>query len=147
MYKPINNPPFLVNDDDGTNSPLEHQRTISKLTTALGVLFYREKAIALEPLPETPLGEGPGHQVPDVILFDNEVELTRVIIEVTQTRTANRDLQKIIHLIENDNYGIEEGFVYNYKTRQWIRYRKGDGGAAKATSVSEVLGVDLGVMV
>lgn len=85
--------PFLVHDD-GTNSPLEHQRTISKLTVELGILYYHQRSITLEPLPKTPLGEGPGHQVPDVLLFDNHVELTRIIIEVAQPRTANRDLQK-----------------------------------------------------
>ncbi|WP_461114190.1 hypothetical protein [Spirosoma jeollabukense] len=54
-------------------------------------------------------------------------------------------MQKIIHLIEDDDYGILEGFVYNDKTREWFRYRKGDGGAATSSSVSELLGIDLGV--
>lgn len=147
MYKPIFNTPFLVHDDDGTNSPLDHQRTISKLTVGLGILFYREQTITLEPLPETPLGEGPGHQVPDVILFDNGAELTRIIIEVTQPRTVKRDLSKVIYLIEEDDYGIEEAFVYNYHTREWLRYRKGDGGVATASSFSELMGVDLGPMI
>jgi len=147
MYEQNYNLPFLVQEDDGTNSPLDHQRVISKLTVGLGILFYREKAISLEPLPETPLGEGPGHQVPDVLLFDNGVQLTRIIIEVTQPRTTNHDLKKIIHLIEDDDYGILEGFVYNYKTHEWFRYRKGDGGAATASSFSDVMGVDMGPMV
>ena len=101
--------PPMVHEDDGTDSPLEHQRTISKLTVELGVLYYHKRSITLEPLPETPLGEGPGHQVPDVLLFDNEAELTRIIIEVTQPRTTKRDGQKIIHLIEDDDYGILGG--------------------------------------
>ena len=147
MYSPKYSFPPMVHEDDGTNSPLEHQRTISKLTVELGILYYHKRSIRLEPLPETPLGEGPGHQVPDVLLFDNEVELTRIIIEVSQPRTANRDLQKIIHLIEDDDYGILEGFVYNYKTREWFRYRKGDGGAATNSSFSDVLGIDLGPFV
>ncbi|GAB4036431.1 hypothetical protein GCM10028774_28670 [Spirosoma jeollabukense] len=99
----------------------------------------------MEPLPETPLAEGPGHQVSDILLFDNEAELTRIIIDVTQPRRTKRDVQKIIHLIEDDDYGILEGFVYNDKTREWFRYRKGDGGAATSSSVSELLGIDLGV--
>ena len=143
MYETKYNAPFMVHDD-GTNSPLDHQRVISKLTVGLGVLFYREGSISLEPLPETPLGEGPGHQVPDVLLFDNEAQLARVIIEVTQPRTAKRDLTKIIHLIEDDDYGILEGFVYNYYTREWLRYRKGDGGAATASSFSDLMGVEMG---
>ncbi|MBD2704001.1 hypothetical protein IC229_25375 [Spirosoma sp. BT702] len=132
--------------DDGTNSPLDHQRVISKLTVELGVLFYHKQAITLEPLPETPLGEGPGHQVSDVLLFDNEAQLSRIVIEITHPRTAKRDLTKIIRLIEDDDYGILEGFVYNYYTHEWFRYRKGDGGVATASSFSELMGVDLGPM-
>ncbi|GAB3797681.1 hypothetical protein GCM10028819_17140 [Spirosoma humi] len=146
MYEQRYNSPFLV-QEDGTNSPLDHQRVISRLTVGLGILFYRENAIPLEPLPETPLGEGPGHQVPDIILFDNTAQLTRIIIEVTQPRTAQYDIKKVIRLIEDDDYGILEGFVYNYKSREWFRYRKGDGGAATASSFSDLMGVDMGPMV
>lgn len=146
MYEQPYNTPYMVHDD-GTNSPLDHQRVISKLTVGLGILFYRENAIPFEPLPETPLGEGPGHQVPDVLLFDDAAQLTRVIIEIAQPRTAQHDIKKVIRLIEDDDYGILEGFVFNYKSREWFRYRKGDGGVATASSYSEVMGVDMGPMV
>jgi hypothetical protein len=146
-YQSLNTKPFLVLEDDGTNSPLDHQRTISKLTTELGVLFYHTKTITLEPLPETPLGEGSGHAVPDVLLFDRETELTRIIIEICNNRTFTSDVRKVIRLIEDDQYGILEGFVYNYRTDEWRRYRLGDGGEATESSVSEVLGgIRLGAM-
>lgn len=45
--------------------------------------------------------------------------------------------------MEEDDYGILEGFVFNYKTQQWLRYRKGDGGQAIESSFSEVLQLDL----
>lgn len=144
MYETPFHSPFLVHDDDATNSPLEHQRTISKLTVELGILFYRRQTIRLEPLPGTPLSEGPGHSVPDVLLFDNETEQTRVIVEVCNKRGFSADVRKVIRLIEEDDYGILEGFVYNYKTREWLRYRKGDGGVATASSFSEVMGIDMG---
>jgi hypothetical protein len=35
----------------GINAPKEHQRIIAKLTTGLGILFYHNGAIDLEPLP------------------------------------------------------------------------------------------------
>lgn len=146
MYQPQYGSPFLAHDD-GPNSPFDHQRVISKLTMELGVLYYREKRIALEPLPETPLDEGPGHAVPDLILYDRTAEETKVIIEICQNTGQRNDLRKVIYLIEDNDYGILEGFVYNYKTHQWLRYRKGDGGAATNSSVSEVLQVDLGPMV
>jgi len=146
MYTTSYNGPFLVNDD-GTNSAMDHQIVIGKLTVDLGNLHYYDKTLPLTPLPETPLAEGPGHPVPDVILYDTVAEETKVIIEVCQTRGQRNDLKKVIHLIEDNDYGILEGFVYNYKTREWLRYRKGDGGAATTTSYSEVMGVDLGPMV
>ncbi|RYC67629.1 hypothetical protein [Spirosoma sordidisoli] len=146
MYEPSFPSPFVVHED-GTNSPLAHQIVISKLTIELGVLYYHRRAISLMPLPETPLGEGPGHQVPDVLLFDNEAQLTRIVIEVAQPRSANRDLHKIINLIEDDDYGILEGFVYNYYSGEWLRYCKGDGGVATGSSFSSLMNVDLGPMI
>ena len=146
MYKTSYNTPFLVNED-GTNSPFDHQIIIGKLTVDLGNLHYYQKTLSLIPLPETPLAEGPGHPVPDIILYDTINEDTKVIIEVCQTNGQRNDLKKIIHLIDDNEYGILEGFVYNYKTHEWLRYRKGDGGAATASSYSEVMGVDLGPMV
>ena len=99
------------------------------------------------PLPETPLDEGPGHAVPDLILYDQTAEQTRVIIEICQNTGQRNDLKKVIRLMEEDDYGILEGFVYNYRTHEWLRYRKGEGGMATNSSFSEVLGVDLGIMV
>ena len=142
MYEQSYHSPFLV-DDDGPNSPFDHQRVISKLTFELGLLYYQKQAITLEPLPETPLDEGPGHAVPDLVLYDKVAEETKVIIEVCQTNGQRNDLKKVIRLIEEDDYGILEGFVCNYKTREWLRYRKGDGGAATASSFSEVLNVEM----
>ena len=146
MYETQYHSPFLVHDD-GTNSPFDHQRVISRLTVELGVLYYHKQTISLIPLPETPLAEGPGYPVPDVMLFDEATEQTRIIIEVSNNRSANSDLRKVIRLIEEDDYGILEGFMYNYKVREWFRYRKGDGGAATNSSVSDVMGVDLGPFV
>ncbi|GAB3500627.1 hypothetical protein GCM10027341_26230 [Spirosoma knui] len=143
MYKSDYNAPFTVHED-GTNSPFEHQLVISKLTVELGVLYYHKGLIPLIPLPETPLGDGPGYPVPDVLLFDKGAEQTRVIIEVSGNRSFNSDVRKVIRLIEDDDYGILEGFIYNYKTREWLRYRKGDGGVATTSSFSEVMGVELG---
>lgn len=55
----------------------------------------------------------------------------------------NNDLKKVISLIEDSDYGVLEGFVYKYRTGQWLRYRKGDGGIATPTAYSELLGLDL----
>jgi hypothetical protein len=69
-----------------------------------------------------------------------------IIIEVCHTRGQNNDLKKVIGLIEDNDYGILEGFVYNYRTDEWLRYRKGDGGEATQTSYSELLGLSLGTL-
>ncbi|WP_310588997.1 hypothetical protein [Fibrella forsythiae] len=53
------------------------------------------------------------------------------------------DLKKIIRLIENDDYDVLEGLVYNYQANEWLRYCKGDGGVATATSFAELPGLDL----
>jgi hypothetical protein len=145
-YPELTSRPSFVHDD-GVNAPLRHQQVISQLHVELGILYYKQHSIPYEPLPETMLAEGYGNPVPDIILFDHEAEQTRVIIEVCQTNGQNNDLDKVIRLVEVAKYGILEGFVYNYKTHQWLRYRKGDGGQATETSFSEVLQIDLGPFV
>ncbi|HEX9956119.1 MAG TPA: hypothetical protein VGA96_02645 [Fibrella sp.] len=142
MYFPSVNP-SLVNEDQGVWAPVEHQRVISKLTVGLGVLFYREKTISLEPLPETMLDEGKASLVPDISLRDNDASLTPVIIEVCHTNGLRGDLRKVIQLIDDDLYGIREGFVYDYRLCNWLRYTFGDGGLTTVSSYSDVLGLDL----
>lgn len=143
MYTPLTNPAFLVQEDHGVWAPAAHQRVIAKLTTGLGILYYRERKISLEPLPETMLDEGKASPVPDLSLVDNEAAQTPVIIEVCHTKGLKEDLKKVITLIDDALYGIQEGFVYDYRTGQWLRYRLGDGGAATPDSYSDVLGLDL----
>ncbi|WP_041616383.1 hypothetical protein [Spirosoma linguale] len=143
MYFPSGSDPFAVGEDLGVWAPADHQRIIAKLTTGLGVLFYHTKAIHLEPLPETMLDDAKASLVPDLSLVDNESSETPIIIEVCKTAGLKGDLRKVIQLIDDGIYGIREGFVYNYKTQQWLRYRFGDGGLTTESSFSEILNLDL----
>lgn len=143
MYFPASTPPSLVHEDQGVWAPADHQRIIAKLTTGLGILFYREKSISLEPLPETMLDEGKASLVPDLSLCDNVTDQTPIIIEVCHAKGQKDDIQKVIQLIDNDLYGIREGFIYNYKTHQWYRYCFGDGGLITESSFSDILNLDL----
>lgn len=85
--------------------------------------------------------------MPDLILYDHQHEQTRVIVEVCQNNGLKHDTSKVIRLIEDNEYGILEGFIFNYKSQQWLCYRKGDGGQATESSFSEVLNLDLGSFV
>ena len=144
-YRLSDQHPSLMREDDemGVNAPMIHQQIISRLHVELGVLYYHQKSIRVEPLPETMVGEETS-PTPDLILYDHTTEQTTVIIEVCQTRGLKRDLKKVIGLVDEDVYGIEEGFVYDYKTGDWFRYRKGDAGLTEKTAHSEVLGLNLG---
>ena len=130
--------------DHGVNAPMDHQRIISRLNVGLGILYYRERSIPYEPLPETMIDEGQSSPTPDLVLYDPVTELMPIIIEVCHVRGQQNDLKKVISLIEDSEYGVIEGFVYNYRTYEWLRYRKGDGGVATATSFSDLLQLDLG---
>ncbi|GAB3758360.1 hypothetical protein [Spirosoma pomorum] len=134
---------YLVEEDYmGVNAPIIHQSVIARLTAGLYPL-YRSGQVPFEPLPETMLTEGYASPVPDVILYDHQAEQTRIIVEVCQTNGQKNDLKKVVWLIEENEYGIVEGFVFNYKTHVWLRYKKGDGGAATDSSSSDVLNLDL----
>lgn len=143
MYHPPSTPLTLAQEDFGVWAPADHQRVISKLTMHLGVLYHIEKQITLEPLPEAMLDEGKASEVPDVSLVDNEQATTPIIIEVCHSKGLKGDLQKVIQLIDGGLYGIREGFIYNYKTGDWLRYQLGDAGVATASSYSNLLGLDL----
>ena len=143
-HSPIDH--LLFRDEMAVYGPRDHQRIIAKLTTRLGSLYYDAKTIRLEPLPETMLDEGQVSPVPDVILSDNDLDQTPIIIEVCHTKGLKKDINKVIRLINEDEYGILEGFVYDYKTGQWLRYRKGDADLMTETSFSDVLNLDLNDM-
>ena len=128
--------------DTDINAPKEHQRIISKLTTGLGTLYYQQQQISLEPLPETMLDEGQTSPVPDVLLYDNQQHTTPIIIEVCHTSGVRNDTKKIIRLVDEFDYGIQEGFLYDYVTQQWQRYRKGKEAMETGVSFSEVLQLD-----
>lgn len=117
--------------DMDVDAPIYHQRTIARLTAGLYPLF-RSGAIAFEPLPETMVGEY-SSPTPDLVLYDNATDTAKGIIEIGQTRGLKADLQKV----------IQEGFVYDYKTQEWLRYHLGDGGVTTSSSFSTVLGLDL----
>lgn len=137
---------LVMEDDMGVNAPIIHQSVIARLTAGLYPLYQSGK-ISFEPLPETMLTEGYSSPVPDVLLYDHQTEEAKVIIEVCQNNGLKHDTSKIIKLIEDNTFGILEGFVFNYKTGQWLRYRLGDGSVATNSSFSEVLQVDLNTFV
>lgn len=130
----------------GINAPKEHQRVISKLTTGLGYLFYMEHSIALEPLPETQIDEGQSSPVPDILLYDNEEQQTRIIIEICHPTGFNNDMRKVIRLIDENDYGVIEGFIYDYVRKQWRKYQKGAGEITVNPSFSHLLNLDLAAL-
>ena len=144
-YPDPGSPKYMV-QDDSSNAPILHQRITARLTARL-YPRYESGIMPYEPLPETMVSEYnsryDGPPTPDVILYDTITEQCPVIIEICQTRDQKTDLKKVIRLIDEDDYGILEGFVFNYKTHRWLRYRKGDGGASTESSFSEVLQLDL----
>lgn len=128
------------------NAPWSHQRAIGRLMAKLGSMYYDQKTISLEPLPETMLDEDQTSPVPDLLLYDPASERIPVIIEVTQTRNVNNDFKKVRELIEETEYGIEEGFVFDYKKNEWRKYRKGVGEARENPSFCEALNLDFATL-
>jgi Uma2 family endonuclease len=129
----------------GANSPKDHQRVISRLIIGLGNL-YSTGSLKLEPFPETPLNEGEPSPVPDVSLFDNIFYETPVIIEVNHAGGIKSDLKKIQALIDEENYGIVEGFIFDYKRKEWHKYKRGEGIIIDKPSFCDVINLDLATL-
>jgi Uma2 family endonuclease len=130
----------------GTNAPKSHQRIIGRLMIELGILYYKQGSIPLEPMPETMLNEDQTSPTPDIILFDNVLSRTPVIIEVTHTTGVTGDLKKLRRLINEEDYGIEEGFVYDYKRNEWHKYHRDKGDITDQPSFCEAINLDLATL-
>lgn len=68
---------------------------------------------------------------------------TKVIVEISHTTSAVNDYKKIIRLIDEYYYGIEEGFVFDYKARTWRKYQKDKGEITQQPSFCQSIGFDL----
>ncbi|WP_461117236.1 hypothetical protein [Spirosoma jeollabukense] len=102
MYpsKPTFDYSFVHEDDMSVYGPKDHQRIISKLNTRLGMLYYVEGTIQLEPFPETMIDEtrasrNDGPPVPDLLLYDNETGESPIIVEVCHLEGLKLDLKKV----------------------------------------------------
>jgi Uma2 family endonuclease len=128
----------------GVNAPKIHQRIIGQLMMRLGILYHIEKKIPYEPFPETMIDESQTSPTPDVLLFDNLNKENKVIIEISGNTGYRRDFQKVKDLVEE--YGVLEGFVYNYDAKSWHKYSLGKGEDARRPSYSDVLQQDLNLL-
>lgn len=137
----------VIEPDMGHLATLNHQRSIKRLIVGLDRL-YNQGVIRLEALPETDIDPGnPESKCPDIILRDNIALAVPVIIEVATHFGARTDLKKLHRLIEETEYGILEGFVYDFETQTWLKYSKGKRESVENSSWSDVLKVDLGELV
>lgn len=130
----------------GTNAPRIHQRIIRKLLFGLTRMYEIEHTLSLEPLSETMLDEGQTSPTPDIILADNVLATSPVIIEITHTTGVRGDFLKIQQLITSNFYGIQEGFVYDYKLNQWHKYKHGEGIIKEKPSFCEAINLDLATL-
>jgi Uma2 family endonuclease len=125
----------------GVNAPKIHQRIIGSLMMRLGILYHIEKKILYEPFPETMIDESQTSPTPDILLFDNVRRENKVIIEISGNTGYRRDFQKVKELVTE--YGVPEGFVYNYDTQKWLKYTLADGEDLQNPSFSHILQQDL----
>ncbi|MCO6490059.1 MAG: hypothetical protein J5I98_16730 [Phaeodactylibacter sp.] len=127
----------------GHLATIHHQRAIKKLLFGLEERYVSGK-IALEPLPETDIDPGnPESKCPDLILQDEEKATVPVIIEIATNRGWKTDFAKLRRLMDETEYGIEEGFVLNFEKGEWHKYSISTGVVKDKPSWSDVLQVDL----
>jgi Uma2 family endonuclease len=127
----------------GHLATVHHQRAIKQLVFGLEK-FYQSGQIRLEPLPETDIDPGnPESKCPDLILQDNTNSTVPIVIEIATRRGWRTDFAKMRRLIDETEYGIQEGFVYDFQQNEWHKYAKGKGIVENAPSWSEVLRLDL----
>lgn len=123
----------------GTNAPKEHQRIIRKITTGLDNLYLSGK-ITYEPFPETMIDSSVTSATPDVLLYDNLMRRNIIIIEIAADGWR-KDFRKVAELVED--YEVNEGFVYNYENKRWLKYTRNIGEITENPSFCDSIGYDL----
>ncbi len=123
----------------GINAPKEHQAVITQLIHGLADLYLKDKT-HLFPYPETMIDEGQTSPVPDILLYDHQLEKAIALIEVTHSSGVKKDTAKVLSLLRD--YDVQEGFVYDYKKNVWYKLDKASGETAES-SFSNVLNLDL----
>jgi hypothetical protein len=130
----------------GHLATIQHQRAIKKLVFGLEKLFQNGQ-ISYEPLPETDIDPGnPESKCPDLILQDNQNQTVPIIIEVATHRGWRTDYSKLRRLMDETEYGILEGFVFNFQTGEWHKYAKNAVQTEGVSSWSDVLKIDLNTL-
>lgn len=124
-----------------SNASREHQAIITQLIFELTYL-YKQKFTRLFPYPETMIDASQTSPAPDIMLVDPETELTAVIIEITHTQGVNKDLNKMKQLMQD--YQVPEGFVFDYKKKQWHRCAADKAEAEPGNSYCEAIQRNLG---
>jgi hypothetical protein len=134
---------MTVEIEMGHLATVNHQRAIKKIVFGLEQRFQNGQ-LNLEPLPETDIDPGnPESKCPDIILQDNQKSTVPIIIEVSTKRGAKTDYAKMRRLIDDTDYGIEEGFVYIFESGSWLKYSKTNGEVLENTDWSDILGLSL----
>jgi hypothetical protein len=129
----------------GYKANREHQRTIGRITSALYAL-YKQGLLGLEPFSETNLNESEPSPVPDISLFDEKSCTTPVIIEVNDTTGIRNDLLRIKTVLNTTDFGVIEGFVYDFKRNEWHKYHRDKGDITDQPSFCEAINLDLATL-
>lgn len=123
------------------NAPRLHQKIITHLIYGLTQLLKNGQS-KLFPYPETMIDEGQTSPVPDLMLVDTSSDLTQVIIEITHTQGVKKDIEKLKMLMRD--YGVPEGFVFDYKRSEWHHFQLVDGNfSGDKSAFCHAIGFDL----
>ncbi len=129
----------------GFKANREHQRTLGRIATALH-WHYKQGAFRLEPFSETNLNESEPSPVPDISLFDEESYTTPVIIEVNDTSGVRNDLLRIRTVLHTTDFGVVEGFVYDFARNEWHKYHRDKGDITENPAFCEAINLDLATL-
>lgn len=124
----------------GVNAPRIHQAIIGRLIYWLTDLYMKNET-ELIPYPEAMIDESTTSPVPDIMLINHDTDLTEVIIEITHTQGVPKDSEKLKKLMQV--YRVNEGFVYDYKRKQWHKFKLANLEEEELSSFCDAVGQEL----
>lgn len=85
--------------------------------------LYQRKTITSEPLPVAYSSNF--SSVADIICFNPTNNKVNTLIKLCEKSHQKDAYHQFSKFIADNNFGVEEGFIYNYETREWLRIWRG----------------------
>jgi hypothetical protein len=124
----------------------KNQQMIDSLFEGLKALYVNQIS-HFEPFLATNFYTEVVDKTVDISLYDHQKSAMTVVIEICRKADFEKKKKQLLALLANQEYTIEEGFIYNVESSVWYCYQKNTKDYLQRDSYSLLLDTDLNTLV